>query len=105
MTENCETENRNICISTLMSSIVSGVALDGFSATMSIKHSGAAQNHKTIPTLIMMMMMTKMTKVTKMAMMTKVMIFIFSLVLILLFVAIYKRVDAKNKEDFEKRDN
>ena len=33
------------------------------------------------------------------------MIFIISLITILLFVAIYKRVDAKNKEDFEKRDN
>ena len=32
-------------------------------------------------------------------------IFIISLITILLFVAIYKRVDAKNKEDFEKRDN
>ena len=33
------------------------------------------------------------------------MIFIISLLTILLFVAIYTRVDSKNKEDFEKRDN
>lgn len=33
------------------------------------------------------------------------MIFIISLLTILLFVAIYKRVYTKNKEDFEKRDN
>jgi hypothetical protein len=33
------------------------------------------------------------------------MIFIISLLTILLLVAIYTRVDAKNKEDFEKRDN
>ena len=36
---------------------VRGVALDDFSATTSIKHSGAAQNHKTIPTLMRMMTM------------------------------------------------
>ena len=32
------------------------------------------------------------------------MIFIISLLTILLFIAIYTRVDAKNKEDFEKRE-
>ena len=33
------------------------------------------------------------------------MIFIIPLLTILLLLAIYTRVDAKNKEDFEKRDN
>ena len=32
------------------------------------------------------------------------MIFIISFLAILLFIAIYKRMVAKNKEDFEKRD-
>ena len=55
-----------------MSTIVSGVAVDDFSTTLSIKHSRAAQNHKTIP-MMMMMMMTKMTMMmmTKMSMMAK----------------------------------